>query len=128
MNKYIFLRVFINSPSELKSGHEFVNLLSIHLEDIATPESTNVERYYKIPDYVEIFMILVPVVIDNDLIDSFHAIKEKLGNGWSDQGTTILYPEGIWIGNKNNVFFADNVMWANLGFSTDYEENDEEIL
>jgi hypothetical protein len=120
-----YLRVFIDSPNQLDLGYKFVDSLIVHLRDIANIEETEVERYYKISSQIKITTLILPIKTDNSLIDNFYIIKEKLGSGWSDEGTTILCPNAIWVKNESNIFFTDNVVWANLGMGMDSEESEE---
>jgi hypothetical protein len=122
-----YLRVFIDSPNQLDLGYEFVDLLGVHLRDIANIEEADVERYYKISSHVKVTTLIAPINTDNSLIDNFQIIKEKLGSGWSDEGTTILCPNAIWVKNESNIFFTDNVVWANLGTGMDSEETEEAV-
>ena len=126
MKNYIYLRAFIDSPNSLDPGDRFIELLDTHLQAIASAESVEIKRYYKINNYLEIFAILKTFSNDNNLIDSFNIIKEEIGTGWIDSGETNLDPEAIWVKNKNqdSSFFVDDIVWANLCFCSDYQEED----
>lgn len=106
MNNTIFLRLFAEADSE-KTASEIRQVLIESIGTFSSVEDSAVQRYWKIPNYYEIFLKLAPA---NGVEEDFLKIRNKLGRGWEQQGEF----ECIWNPNETNFFSIKKVKWAHL--------------
>jgi hypothetical protein len=85
MNNPLYLRAFVDSPENLDPANEFANLLATHLQDIVEINIKSIERYYKITELVEVFVIFSYINLDEKILDTFEKILDKLGDEWIDR-------------------------------------------
>lgn len=116
MSKYLFARIFIESPDTTEAGYKFVELLSTYLYDLCKVNTISVTRYKKIVEYVKIEIDLFPKIqnsTESSFLSHFILIIEKLGNGWELMGSD-KHPEAIYNSDEDNYLFDKKIKWANI--------------
>jgi len=107
VGKNILLRLFAEEPSE-EAAHnvadKIIDLLKGHTRQL----DLQVKKYWKIPEYYEIFFRLSPLRDSSDIQSEITAI---LGNGWEEQQTLI---ESIWNPGPESNFKIDSIRWAHI--------------
>jgi hypothetical protein len=124
IDSMIYLRLFIDSPDNLDRGMKVFEILSKQIESVANLELVNVCRYWKIDKYVEINVNIYPVNFNNSLLDIYHEILVKIGDGWKISGHDSS-PDAVWNRGENRNFFEESVTWANLGIIWDHLDSSQ---
>lgn len=106
MDTIIFLRLFVEIDTEelaLEIAKKIVTLIS----EFAKVENQSIEKYWKIPEYYEIFFKLNSV---QNIHRDYSSILEKLGSGWEPSNKY----ESIWNPGGESKFIIEEVRWAHL--------------
>jgi hypothetical protein len=72
---------------------------------------SNVVRYWKIPEHIEIFFELEPV---GETVDVFQQVMNTLGTGWHVHRFNNGGDWAVWNFGSQATFVAPEVRWAHL--------------
>ncbi|MFZ5759523.1 MAG: hypothetical protein ACOY32_07835 [Thermodesulfobacteriota bacterium] len=106
-NKNVFLRLFAEEPSE-EAAHNVADRILDLLKGHALHLDIQVKKYWKIPEYYEIFFRLSPLTGSSDIISEIASI---LGKGWEKQQASL---ESIWNPGPESSFKINSVRWAHI--------------
>ena len=106
-NKNVFLRVFAEESTE-EAAHKVADRILELLKEHTRQLDVQVKKYWKIPEYYEIFFRLSPLR-DTSIIQS--EITALLGNGWEKQQDSV---ESIWNPGPESNFKIESIRWAHI--------------
>jgi 23S rRNA U2552 (ribose-2'-O)-methylase RlmE/FtsJ len=104
--KSILLRVFVEVNTEAKAL-DLATQLIYHVDNIMSPLNQNVVKYWKIPEYYEIYIKFRPHTV---CIDYFTKAQNLLAKDWNQ----LSQHESVWSPNDDNQFVLEEVRWAHL--------------
>lgn len=78
IKQYLTLRLFVEVDDQ-KDAEHYYNIICKTIEPYCIETSHKIERYWKIPEHFEIFLIMSH---KNDLFQDYEKIKNLLGTGW----------------------------------------------
>lgn len=106
MNTMLFLRLFAEVDTD-ESALEIANRIIVLIINFAKAEKKIVQKYWKKPEYYEIFLKLN---CNHNIPKDFQNILKTLGSGWEK----INKYEGIWNPGDGKEFIIQEVRWAHL--------------
>ncbi len=106
MNTILFLRLFTEVDTEASALEVAKRIIALIIK-FAKVENQSVQKYWKIPEYYEIFFKLSSL---HNLPEDYQSILEILGTGW-EQASDY---ESIWNPGDGKKFFVEEVKWAHL--------------
>lgn len=105
----IYLRVFAQVNTEEKASKLAARIILI-LNKYLRAESQKVSKYWKIPEYYEIY-----IKFTNIHLADYNDVKNILATGW-DQ---LNCYESVWNPSDDNKFIIDEIKWAQLEIEED---------
>ena len=106
MEATLFLRLFVEVDTEasaLEIDRKVISLIS----KFVSIESQSIQKYWKIPEYYEIFLKLNSLY---NLRDTYQEILKILASGWEQHDEY----ENIWNPGPGKKFALEEVKWAHL--------------
>jgi len=104
------LRLFVE-VDDLASAQEVADAVTTRIQSYGEIRQCQVQQYWKIPQYYEVFLKLVPDVSQG--YRAFDSIMFSLGSGWELSGSPDDR-QAVWNPSPLGGFFLPMVRWANL--------------
>jgi len=107
----IMLRLFTAVPNEAEA-ERVASLARAMLADHGRIcRADRVQRYWKIPEYFEIFLVLQPGAASQA---AFNSIMDALATGWDVHRFETGGDWAVWNPSASAIFHLPKVRWANV--------------
>ncbi len=107
MNEIIYCRFYTEVSSE-EDAKKVADEIKAVTDKYCSLLDLTINRYWKIPEYFEIFMRLSA---SSNSSEAYKSIVSSLGEGWEEQQPLS---ESIWNYEDGNSLIIDSIRWAHL--------------